>query len=202
VFARIGLHWRHRQRLAARALEGVAGIVARDADLPFGLFVIGFEVVVGDGPILERGTLDRAVARTHAEVVGMKAPRHGAIAERAAADAGGVVVVAALAGQDDARLALVVHHHAGVAFVLRTKSVAEDVGALVAQIVLAALPGGMLAPAFEQDDAVARHGEFLGDNGAARARANHDGIDLLKRHTPRPRPRTGTTGMPSIRQLT
>ena len=93
---------RHRQRLAARALERVAAIVARDAHFPLGLLVVRLQVRRS-----EIGQSSSVLPSTAPYVERMRksfsmiAPRHRAVAEGAAAHAGRVVAVAAVAGSDD-----------------------------------------------------------------------------------------------------
>ena len=213
MFALLRRDRRHGQRLAATAFEGVIRVVAGDAQLPFRLLVVGLEVVIGDGPVGERGALRHAVLRGHAEVVGVVAPGHRTVAQRAAANAGGVVRVAGLGRRDDARCAVEIDHHARVALVIGAESVAQSRIALVAQIVLAAIPGRVPRAALEQHHAPTGGGELAGHDGTGGAGSDDDGIGHRQAHQLCPpcdagskmeywrRPRTGTIGTPSMRQL-
>ena len=142
-----GRQRRHGQRTPARAVKGSGGIIAGDADLVFGLLVVRLQVVVGDGPVLERTSHGRSVGRAHAEVLRQIAPGHGAVAESSAAHAGSVVLVAAFAGERGVRHAIGIDHNAGIALILRSKGIAQHGDSLIAQVVLAAIVGRVpLAP--------------------------------------------------------
>ena len=52
----IGSEWRHGQRAFPRAKERTARVVAGNADLIFGFFVPGLQVVVSNGPIFKRAS--------------------------------------------------------------------------------------------------------------------------------------------------
>ncbi len=84
---------RHRQRTLARGAEDIVRVVAGNADLPFRFFVVGLEIVVRDGPVVERAAFHRSVSGAQAEILFHETPCHGAIAEGASANAGGVVAV-------------------------------------------------------------------------------------------------------------
>src|SRR5947207_12548195 len=77
---------RQRQRFAARRTVWI--VVAADAEIVFGLFIEGFEIVVGDGPVGEicsrNGTHDRAQAKG----VGPKGPGKSAEVNRTATNHG------------------------------------------------------------------------------------------------------------------
>ena len=113
----VGGQRRHGQGFPARRLEDVIGVVAGDAHLPLGLLVVRLQVRVTDGPVFQRAARHRSVGGAHAEILLHVAPGLRAITERAAAHAGCVVAVAAFAGIDDP-LALLVHQHARVAFLV------------------------------------------------------------------------------------
>ena len=85
----------------------------------------------------------------------MIAPGLRAIAERSAAHAGSVVLVAPLAGQHGVRHALGIDPDARIALVFRSKRIAQHGGALIAQIVLAAIVGGVPLAALQQHHAQA-----------------------------------------------
>ena len=173
---------RHGKRLAARSLENVGGVVAGNADFPFGLFVVRLEILVADRPIVQRAAGHRAVGRAHAKVFFHETPRHGAVTERAAAHARGVVAVLAIARQNDLLVAIGSNDHAGIALVVGPEGAAQSGGALVAQIVLAAIERGVPFAAFEQRYGQTGVGELLGDNAAARARSNHDSVYTFEGH--------------------
>ncbi len=93
---------------------------------------------------------DGAVNRAHAKIVFHKAPGHRAVGERAAAYAGSVVVVVAIAGAHDMLRAVAGYDYAAITLVIGTEGAAEIGGALVAQIVFAAIEGGVPFAAFEE----------------------------------------------------
>lgn len=97
VLAR-GRKRRHRKRIGARALEGIVADIAGNTDLVFSFLVEGFEIIVRDGPILESAALETAVRGPQAKILGLIAPGHGAIGERATTNASGIVAVTAFTG--------------------------------------------------------------------------------------------------------
>ena len=171
-----GRERRHGKRLGARAFEGIIADIAGYADLVLSFLVEGLKIVVGDGPILESAARKTAVGGTQAEILGLVAPGHGAVGKRSATDASGVVAVAALTGEDDMAFALEVHEYAGITFVIGAGIITEDGRALVAQIVFAAIVGGVPAATLEKSDAKAGLGEFLGDDSASGSGSDHDDI--------------------------
>ncbi len=97
--------------------------------------------------------------------------------------------------------------NARIAFVFRPKRIAQHGGALIAQVVLAAIVGGVPLAALQQDHAQAGDRKLLGDNAARRARSHdhrihslHEGEPFLRSYCARPR--SGGSARPSIRQLT
>jgi hypothetical protein len=66
-----------------------------------------------------------------------------------------------------------------VAIFIGTEGVTQYPGALVAQIVLAALEGILPGAALEQDDAESRGSQLLGDNAAACARSDYHRVDMF-----------------------
>ena len=114
---------RHGQGLAARSVKWVARNVARNADFPFGLFVIRLEILIRDRPIGERAAGDVAVGRAHAEIFFHIAPRHRAIAESPAAHARRIVLIAGAAGACEVFAALQINGHARIAFVVGSEAV-------------------------------------------------------------------------------
>ena len=135
-------------------------VVAGNADFPFGPLVPGRQIVVSDRPVGQRGTVGHAVARGHAEVVGVEAPRLHAIDGGAAADAVGEVLVFAIVRRDDALAAVggdrdprvAGHRRAGVDTVGREP--------LIAQVVAVAAVGiGAPRPALDDEHPFARLGE-------------------------------------------
>src|ERR1019366_9795202 len=184
------------QRLAARRAERVPRIVARDADLPFGLLVIRLQIAVGDGPVFERAAGHLPVRGAHAEIPLHVTPRHGAVAQCAAAHASRIVAVAWTAGPHHVRAALQIHGYPRIALVIRPEGVAEYRGALVTQIVFAAIERRIRLAAFQQDHAQPGFRQLLGDDTARRPRAHHHRVDAV--HA---RPRNGGDATPSIFQL-
>jgi len=172
----------HGKRLGARALEGVVGDIAGNADLVLSFLVEGLEIVVRDGPILESAARKTAVGGAQAEIFGLVAPGHGAISERATTDASRVVTVAAFTGEDDMAIAIEVHEDAGIAFVIGSGIIAKDGRALIAEVILAAIVGGVPAAALEESDVEAGLGKFLGDNAAAGSGSDDDDIYARQRH--------------------
>ncbi len=197
---------RHRQGLRLVAAERVLRVVAAHPDLPFRLGVERLELVVAERPVLERAAFRSAVGRAHAEILRHVAPRHGAVAQRPAADARGVVRIRAIARVNDALASLQVDRDARVAFLrLRAEGVAEERGALVAKVVLAAVPRGIPAALFEQHHLQSGGREFLRRDASAGAGPDDDGVYLGIDHdfaSGLVRARTGRTGTPSIAQLT
>jgi len=181
VLAR-GRERRHGERSGARTLEGVVVDIAGNADFVFGFFVERCQIVVADGPIIEGAAFGRAVGGTHAEIFWLVAPGHGAVSERAAADASGVVAVAAFAGENDVTVGVAIHKDAGIALVIRAGIVAQDGSALVAEIILAAIVGGVPAAALQKRDTNTRFGELLGDNAAPCSGSDHDGVHTWQGH--------------------
>ena len=138
---------------------------------------------------------------------GMIAPGLRAVAERSAAHAGGVVLVGAFAGQHGVGRALGVDPYARIAFILRTKRIAQHSGALVAQVVFAAIVCGVPFAALKQNDAQAGNCKLLGHDAARCAGADDHSIDALHEGEPFLQvvlraAQVGGSGRPSIRQLT
>src|SRR5208283_35094 len=134
------------------------------------------EIVVRDWPILESAARKTAVGGAQAEILGLVAPGHGAIGERSTTHASRVVTVAAFTGKDDMAIAIEVHEDAGIAFVIGAGIIAEDGRALIAEVILAAIVGGVPAATLEESDVEAGLGEFLGDNAAAGSGSDDDDI--------------------------
>ncbi len=175
---------RHGKIAAARAVKGRAGVVAGDADFVFGLVVEGLKVVVGDGPVFKRTAGGSAVGGAHSEVLRHVAPGLRAVAQGSAADAGCVVLIGAFAGKDGVGSSLPVDPDTGIALVFGTEGVAEKGGALVAEIVFAAVGGSVPLAALKQDDAEAGGGKFLGNDAASCASADDDCVDALHERRP------------------
>ena len=118
------------------------------------------------------------------------------------------------------RSSLLVDPDAGIAFVFGAECIAEKRGALVAEVVFAAVGGGVPLAALEQDHAEAGGGKFLGDDASGGASADDDGVDALHELPPLlrsgavvrggavlrrsycARPRRGGSSRPSMCQLT
>ena len=177
-----GRERRHGERLGARAFEGIGGDVAGNTDFVFGLIVKGSEVFVGDGPVVEGAAFESAVSGAHAEVLGLETPGHGSVGEGAPANASGVVAVVAVGGKDDAASALKIDVHAGIASVVGAGVVAKDGRALVAEIVFAAIVGGVPETALENNDMEAGLGKLVGDDTAAGSGSDDDRVHARKRH--------------------
>jgi hypothetical protein len=202
----IGRKRGHGQVAPAWSLEWSSRIIAGDADLVFSLFVEGFEIVIRYGPVFERTAHGRAVDRTHAEILGHITPGLGSITEGSAAHASGVVVVCALAGRDQVRLAFLINPDPWIAFVIGAECISQDGGALITQVVFAAVIGGVPLAALEHHHAESRSGQLLGDDASSRARTDDDRIDALHDFDSEvksycARPRTGGSSSPSMRQL-
>ena len=204
----IGRQRRHGQIALARSFERRARIIAGDADLVFGLVVKRLEIVIGDGPVFERTALGRAVGGAHAEILRHVAPGLRAVTQSSAAHARGVVVVCALAGQDDVRLRPFASTHTrGLPSSSGPKAFPRTRGALIAQIVFAAVMGGVPLAALEHHHAESGGGQLLGDDASRGAGADDDRIHALHRFDPAvrsycARPRSGGSSSPSMRQLT
>src|SRR5208337_4952986 len=165
------------------------------------------EVVVGDGPVFQRAAFRRAIGGAHLEVLGHVAPGLRAVAESPAAHAGGIVGVGSLAGQEGMQLALGANDNARISIVVGAEGVAQDGGALVAQVVFAAVVGDVPLSAFQQDHAEAGDGQFLGHDAAPGPGSYDDCVYLFHEGEPFlvcywARPSNGGTSRPSIRQLT
>ena len=76
-----------------------------------------------------------------------------------------------------------VHQHPRIAFLLGTEGVVESSGALVAKVVLAAVPGAVPPAALQQYDREARLRQLLGYEAAAGARAHYHRVYPFERHT-------------------
>jgi hypothetical protein len=161
---------RHGQALVAAPLEDIVRNIAGDAQLPLRLLIVGFEIGISDGPIFERASRHRSVGGAHAEVFLQVAPRLRAVTEGAAAHAGGVVAVGTLTGPDDT-FSAIVHQHARVAVFIGTEGVAEHGSSLIAEIVLAAIGGGIPSAALQQHHAKTGGGQFLSHHPASGAGA-------------------------------
>src|ERR1035438_8369898 len=145
---------RHRKGLAARPFERIVGVVARNAHLPLGFLVVRLQVGIADGPVFQGASFYSAVGRAHPEISFHVAPGHGAIAESATADAGRVVAVSAFTRAEEVFLP-VLYQYARIAVLVRTESVAQHRGALIAQVVFAAVGGRVPLAAFQQHHAQA-----------------------------------------------
>ena len=179
----VGRKRRHGQRLFPRGFEDVGGvIVARNTNLPGGFFVIRFEIVVGDGPVFESATGDGTVSGAHAKILFHEAPGHRAVAERAASDAGGIVVVGPTGGPNDFFVTVGIDDDAAIAIAVGAKGATQSGDALVAQIIFAAIEGGIPLATFEKDDRESGAGEFLGDDTATGASADDYRVDMFQSH--------------------
>src|SRR5258708_16857964 len=72
---------RNRVRLLSRLREGIGSGQSGNSQLIFGLFVVGFQIVVGDRPIFEGSAGDASVGRLHPKVFAFKAPRRRPISK-------------------------------------------------------------------------------------------------------------------------
>ena len=100
-----------------------------------------------------------------------------------------------------------VDHDTRIAVIFRPKGVAQHGGALVAQIILAAIAGRVPGAAFEKDYAQAGSGQLLGHDAARGARADHYRVHRLHEGEPFlglswARPSTCGSSRPNMRQLT
>ena len=204
----IGRQRRHGKIAAAGSVKGRAGVIARDTDFVFGFVIEGFEIVVGDWPIFKRTAGGRTVGGAHFEVLGHVAPSLRAVTECAAADAGCVVLVSAFTGKHGMSDAIFVDPYTWIALIFRAESIAKDGGALVAEVVFAAVGGGVPFATLKQNDAETGCGKFFGNDSTCCAGADDNRIDALHERPPWlrksywARPRMGGSARPSIRQLT
>ena len=165
---------RHGVGLAAGRLERVGAGFAGDPDFPFGLGIERLQFPIGERPIRQRAAGRRAVGRLHAEVPLHVTPRHGAIAEGAAAHARRNIVIRALAGQDFAKLAIAGFGQPDAVLVVGPKSVSQHGGALVSGF------GELLAPAaFQQNHAKAGQRQLFRHDAAGGSGA--DDYDIYGR---------------------
>ena len=197
----------HGQIATARTAKGSGRIVAGDSDFVFGLDVERFQVVVRDGPIFERAAKRDAVGRAHAEVLRQISPGLGPVAERSSAHAGRVVLIIAFTGKRDVRNPFAVDPDAGIAFVGWSKCISQKRGALIAEVILAAVIRRVPLATFQQHDAEAGSGQLLGDDAARGSGPDDDSIDAFHEGVPffksyRERPRIGGSSRPSMCQLT
>src|SRR5208283_2316178 len=177
-----GRERRHGERSGAWALERIVADIPGNADFVFGFFVERRKIFVADGPIVESAAFERAVGGTHAEIFRLVAPGHGAVSECAAADASGVVAVAAFTGENDVPVGVAIHKDARIALVIGARIVAQDGSALVAEIIFAAIVGGVPAAALQKSNTKPRFAEFLGDNAAPGSGSDHDGVHAWQGH--------------------
>ena len=112
----------HGQRPAARPFEDVVRVVTGNTDFPFRLGVVGLQVLIADGPVVQGAARHGAVRAAHAKVFLEVAPRHGAVTEGTATHARGVVVVSAVTRYHHLLAALGVHDDAPVTLVIRTNA--------------------------------------------------------------------------------
>ena len=151
---RRGRHGRQRKRTVARGIVG-GGVIAGDADLVFGSFVERREIGVADGPVSERTTGGRAIARGHAKIVGMKTPRLHAPDAGTAADGEGVVVVIGFVWEDGATAAFGIDKHARVAGGFLGGVVAVERKTMMAKVIAGDIAVAQIAAALQQQHALA-----------------------------------------------
>ena len=132
-------------------MKGRSRIITGGTDFVLSFLVEGLQVVVRDGPVFERAPHRHAVGGAHLEVLGHKTPGLRSPTERSTAHAGGIVLVRSLAGYYGVSRTLRINPNPGIALVLRTKCAAQDGGALVAQVVLAAVVSGVPLAALQQN---------------------------------------------------
>src|ERR1035438_9680039 len=90
---------RHRIWFLAGALEWICARLPGYTDLPLSFGIERLQILIGDWPIFQRAAFGSAIHRTHSEIALHIAPRHGAVAEGSASDAGSNVVVRSFARQ-------------------------------------------------------------------------------------------------------
>ena len=152
------------------------GIVAAYAQVVLRFLVVRLQLIVSDGPILQAGSGDRPEMRPQAECLGMIAPRHRAVINRAAAHAGGQRGMRPLARFHHAGMVAIGGAH-GAHFVGRgsERGVGEGSGPAIARFHVA--EGFQPRPALQQHHAASGSRQFLGDDAAAGARSDYDCVD-------------------------
>src|SRR6266436_1344869 len=162
---------RHGIGLGARRIEGAGAGEARDADFPFDLGVIRLEIGVGDGPIAQIGAGNRADFAALDEIDFVEAPEICGEVHAGAADATTVKDGALGLGFFGGRLA----ERGGLKFGLVGQQIlADDFHFVVDEIGL-----GQIRTLFQNDDAKAVFGEFLGHDATSGAGADDDEIDFV-----------------------
>ena len=121
-------------------------MVAADADLPFHFLVVWRQVLIANWPIGQGAAFGHAVLAGHAEVLRHKAPGLSGVNARPAAHAGGVVLIPRLVRAQQAQIAQrsadwyrkrIGLERARITFNIRSRIVAVDGHALVAQVIAA-----------------------------------------------------------------
>jgi len=180
VFASRRKRW-HGQRSLPRCTENVVGVVAGDSDLPLCLFVVGLEILIGDGPVVQRAAFHGAVGGAQVKILFYEAPCHGSVAEGTAADAGGVVAVGPVSGRNNVVMPGGINVNTRIAIV-GTEGISQHAGALVAQVVFALIEGRELFATLEENDAQSSLGKFFGDDAASGAATYDHRVDMFQRH--------------------
>src|ERR1039457_7287707 len=90
--------WRHRIWFLARTLEWICARLPGYTDLPLSFGIERLQILISERPILQRAAFGGAVHGTHSEIALHVAPRHSAVAEGSASNAGRDVVVRSFAG--------------------------------------------------------------------------------------------------------
>src|SRR5690606_25811023 len=145
---------------------------SRNADLPVHLRVVGLEILVGDGPVGERGSFRRTMERPLLEVDRSQPPEIAREVNAAAAD---VVRVAEASPLDDLRLLVfVLPERLGMSLASSPdESFVLGNGPFVVLEVLRSEPRALL----QHDDREACCREFLRDNTAGRSGPDDDEVN-------------------------
>ena len=168
---------RHGIAPAAPTLERVAVIGPCDTDFPLGAIVPRFQILIGDGPVRQRGAFRHAIARRHPKIVRHEAPGHPAIHEGSAAQTGGIGVVAVLMGTHDFLVSMRIDEDPGIAVEVGTGVVTVGREPMVPQMVSpATVRIGAGQAALDQENPFPGLGQDCCDDTASCACAHDDRI--------------------------